>query len=87
MATPDVLEDAVRRHFGDWTGHGTPTRQTRLRPAGRARDDERDLVSDPQAPNQLALNWITPHDDRPDTLASYSTDLTRAVACKSCRSG
>jgi zinc protease len=80
-ADPATLEDAIRRHFGDWAGHGpapaepdygkpqTPTKTTAI-------------VTDPQAPNQITLNWVTQHDDRPDTYASEGADLTRAVAVK-----
>lgn len=78
-AEPSVLEDAVRRHFGEWTGRGpapvepdygkpTPPKTTSI------------VLADPQAPNQLALSWIMPHDDRPDTIAGEAAEMTRSVA-------
>ena len=70
---------AIRRHFGDWTGQGTPPAEPDYgKPVAPKTTSA--IVTDPQAPNQLALNWVTPHDDRPDTPASESADLTRAVA-------
>jgi zinc protease len=80
-ADPSVLEEAVRRHFGDWTGHGAaPAEPDYGKPVPPKTMSA--VVSDPQAPNQLALNWITQHDDRPDTFAGESADLTRSVAVR-----
>jgi len=78
-ADATVLEDAIRRHFGEWTGRGTapaePDYGKPIMPKTMSA-----VVSDPQAPNQLSLTWVTQHDDRPDTLASETADLNRLVA-------
>ena len=80
-ADPDVLEQAIRRHFGDWTGKGAaPAEPDYGKPIAPKVTSA--VLSDPQAPNQLALNWVTQHDDRPDTFAGESADLTRAVAVR-----
>ncbi|MBW8745408.1 MAG: insulinase family protein [Sphingomonas sp.] len=74
-----VLEDAIRRHFGEWSGHGTPPAEPDYgKPV--APKTMSAVVSDPQAPNQLTLSWVTQHDDRPDTLAGEAADINRAVA-------
>ena len=78
-ADPAVLEDAVRRHFGDWVGRGTPPAEPDYgRPT--APKTPTAVITDPQAPNQLSLTWVTQHDDRPDTVAGETADLNRAVA-------
>lgn len=78
---PRVLADAVRRHFGDWAGRGAPPAEPDYgRPVSPSKTSA--VISDPQAPNQLMLTWVTEHDDRPDTFASESADLTRAVAVR-----
>ncbi len=78
-ASPDVLEDAIRRHFGDWKGKGAaPAEPDYGKPITPKVTTA--IVTDPQAPNQLALNWVTQHDDRPDTYAGEGADLTRTVA-------
>ena len=78
-ADPALLEDRIRRHFGDWTGRGpAPAEPVYGKPMpARALSA---VVDDPRAPNQLALVWPTQHDDRPDTLAGENADWTRAVA-------
>jgi len=80
-ADPAVLEDAIRRHFGSWTGRGTPAAEPDYGKPVTPKTMSA-VLSDPQAPNQLALNWVAPHDDRPDTFAGESADLTRAVAVR-----
>ena len=80
-ADPDVLEEAIRRHFGDWTAKGTPPAEPDYGKPVTPKTTSA-VLSDPQAPNQLALNWVTQHDDRPDTYAGESQDLTRAVAVR-----
>lgn len=80
-ADPAMLEEAIRRHFGDWTGRGTPPAEPDYGKPVTPKTMSV-VVSDPQAPNQLALSWVTQHDDRPDTFASESADLTRAVAVR-----
>jgi len=78
-ADPAVLEDAIRRHFGEWSGRGTPPAEPDYgKPV--APKTMSAVITDPQAPNQLSLNWVTQHDDRPDTFAGESADLTRAIA-------
>ena len=78
-ADPATLEDAIRRHFGDWSGHGpAPAEPDYGKPETPKQTSA--IVTDPQAPNQITLNWVTQHDDRPDTYASEGADLTRAVA-------
>lgn len=80
-ADPDVLEQAIRRHFGNWTGKGAaPAEPDYGKPVTPKKTSA--VLSDPQAPNQLALAWVTQHDDRPDTVAGESQDLTRAVAVR-----
>jgi zinc protease len=78
-ADPAVLEDAIRRHFGSWSGRGAAAVEPNYgKPETPARTSA--VITDPQAPNQITLNWVTQHDDRPDTYASEGADLTRAVA-------
>jgi len=78
-ADPTVLEDAIRRHFGDWKGRGpTPAEPDYGKPATPKTTSA--VISDPQAPNQLMLNWVTQHDERPETYATEAADLTRGVA-------
>ena len=80
-ADPALLEDAIRRHFGDWTGRGAaPIEPDFGKPVMPKVASA--VISDPQAPNQLALGWVSPHDDRPDTLAGEAADLTRMVAAQ-----
>ena len=80
-ADPAVLEDAVKRHFGNWAGRGVaPPEPDYGKPVTPKTTTA--VITDPQAPNQLALNWITQHDDRPDTIAGESADLTRGVAVR-----
>lgn len=80
-ADPGVLEEAIRRHFGDWTGRGpAPAEPDYGKPAAPKTTGA--VLSDPQAPNQLSLSWVTQHDDRPDTFAGESADLTRAIAVR-----
>jgi zinc protease len=78
-ADPATLEDAIKRHFGDWTGHGpAPAEPDYGKPEVPKKTSA--VVTDPQAPSQITLSWVTQHDDRPDTYASEGADLTRAVA-------
>jgi len=78
-ADPAVLEDAIRRHFGEWAGRDAPPAEPDYGKPAIPKVTSA-VVSDPQAPNQLSLNWVTQHDDRPDTLAGETADLNRAVA-------
>ena len=78
-ADPAVLEDAIRRHFGDWTGKGTPPAEPDYGKPVTPKTTSA-VITDPQAPNQLSLSWVTQHDDRPDTFAGEGADLTRTVA-------
>jgi len=76
---PALLEEAIRRHFGGWTGHGAaPAEPDYGKPETPKQTSA--VISDPQAPNQLSLNWVTQHDERPVTFAGESSDLTKAVA-------
>jgi zinc protease len=78
-ADPAALEQAIRRNFGDWVGRGpAPAEPDYGKPQPPKVTSA--VVSDPQAPNQLALNWVTQHDDRPETYATEAADLTRSVA-------
>ena len=78
-ANPAVLEEALRRHFGAWSGKGSapdePDYGTPATPKATSA-----VITDPQAPNQLTLSWVTQHDDRPETYATEAADLTRGVA-------
>ncbi|WP_442678042.1 M16 family metallopeptidase [Sphingomonas sp. ASY06-1R] len=80
-ADVDTLETAVRRHFGDWVGQGPAPAEP---PYGKPETPKvaSAVIADPQAPSQLALTWVTQHDDRPDTLAGEAADLTRTVAAR-----
>ena len=78
-ADPAVLEEAVRRHFGEWAGKGAPPAEPDYGKPVTPKTTSA-VFTDPQAPNALSLNWVTQHDDRPDTLASEGSDLTRGVA-------
>jgi len=74
-----VLEDAIRRHFGEWSGRGTPPAEPDYgKPVAPKTTSV--VISDPQAPNQISLSWVTQHDDRPDTFAGETADMNRAVA-------
>jgi zinc protease len=76
---PAALEAAIKHHFGDWAGRGTaPAEPDYGKPVMPAKASA--VISDPQAPNALTLGWVTQHDDRPETLARESGDLTRGVA-------
>jgi zinc protease len=78
-ADPAVLEDAIRRHFGDWTARGpAPVEPDYGKPVPPGIGSA--VISDPQAPNQLSLNWVSQHDERPETLASEKADVIRTVA-------
>lgn len=74
-----ALEAAVRAHFGGWAGRGTPPAEPDY---GKPETPKTSsvVISDPQAPNQIVLDWITQHDERPPTFASESVDTTRGVA-------
>ena len=76
---PGALDAAIRAHFGDWSGRGAaPSEPDYGKPEMPKTASV--VISDPQAPNQLTLAWVTQHDDRPETLASESIDLTKGVA-------
>ncbi|WP_116089939.1 M16 family metallopeptidase [Sphingomonas crusticola] len=78
-ADPATLEAAIRRHFGDWVGRGpAPTEPNYGKPETPKATSA--VIADPQAPSQLMLNWVSQHDERPDTLADEASDLTRLVA-------
>lgn len=78
-ADPAMIEDRIRSHFGDWSKRGpAPAEPDYGKPEVPKAMSA--VVSDPQAPNQLILNWVSQHDDKSDTYANEAADLTRTVA-------
>jgi zinc protease len=76
---PAALEAAIRAHFAGWAGRGAaPAEPDYGKPETPKTSSV--VISDPQAPNQMALVWVTQHDERPPTFAGESADLTRGVA-------
>jgi len=76
---PAALEAAIRAHFGAWAGRGAAPAEPDYGKPDTPKTNSV-VISDPQAPNQTALAWVTQHDERPPTFASESADLTRGFA-------
>lgn len=78
-ADPAVLEAGVRRAFSNWSAIGKepvePDYGAPVRPRQQAA-----VVVDPLIPNAVQLAYITPHDDRPWTIARQQRQYLDWVA-------
>ncbi len=78
-ADPAVLEAGLRRAFGNWSAIGKepsePDYGAPVRPRQQAT-----VVVDPLIPNTVQLAYVTPHDDRPWTIARQQRQYLDWVA-------
>lgn len=78
-ADPAMLEAQVRRHFGGWRAVGAePAAPDFGAPTKPPRDSA--AVVDPQLPNGIQMAYVTPHDERPWTIARQQRQYQDWVA-------
>ncbi|MEA3049460.1 MAG: zinc protease [Sphingomonadales bacterium] len=78
-ADPALLEDGIRRAFGAWKPTGPrpadPDWGVPAAPKSRAA-----IVADPQAPNSVLLDFVSPHPEGPFTIARQEEQYAELVA-------
>jgi zinc protease len=78
-ADPAQIEAAITARFADWRPRASaPAAPDLGKP--RRRGEEVRLFSEPGAPTFLQLSWIRRYDDRADTAARVSDDLSQTIA-------
>lgn len=78
-ADPAVLESGVRRAFGNWSPIGKEPAEPDYGAPVRPRQPAA-VVVDPLIPNAVQLAYVTPHDDRPWTIARQQRQYLDWVA-------
>jgi zinc protease len=74
----DEMEEKIRARFSDWRGRGTPA-QDPPAPQLPAREFETRLFVEPGVPARVALNWVAPLDERPDSRQRRIDRLTEQL--------
>jgi zinc protease len=65
---PEAMEAKIRAQFGTWKGRGKPGPELPAAKLG-ARKSEAHVFVEPGVGTQVSVNWVRPHDSRPDSKA------------------
>ena len=75
---PDAIESEIKTRFSDWnpsgTGRADPDYGT-----PQKRGQEALVFTEAGAPQSVAMSWMSPYDDRPDTAANRKHDRIERI--------
>src|SRR5882672_1961947 len=75
---PDVIESEIKARFSDWNPSGTG-RPDPDYGTPQKRGQEALVFTEAGAPQSVAVSWMSPYDDRPDTAANRKHDRIERI--------